>query len=310
MESLMPIYLMSERTRSVTIPGQALALSITGSVADAVLNIHAAADQPVVRSSSHRSVLPIVMGPLVVSVQPARGDFFGPDTVVQLGIGPDTADAVDPVQVVFEPVDVSGDSDVELATLTPAGTRIEIAVSALADRSLNPLGTAARAAARKVVGRRSEPSSHAVVIAVDASASMRSAFSDGSVSAAADIVVGVADAVGITDVSAMLVAEKPVAVPTEPARTLADSLRSAEPRWSAGVRWSTIDGIGARAVVCTDFPTQTLRQRFPVIAISTDPRLETDCAVLRPPARVSTPPLRCSASRRCWNGSRSHSFGA
>ncbi|KZS63004.1 hypothetical protein [Mycobacterium ostraviense] len=279
----MPIYLMSERTRSVTIPSQALALSITGSVAEAVLNVHAAADQPVVRSSSHRSVLPIVIGPLVVSVQPARGDFFGPDTVVQLTIGPDTADAVDPVQVVFEPVDVSGDSDVELATLTPAGTRIEIAVSAVADRPLNPLGTAARAAARKVVGRRSEPSSHPVVIAVDASASMRSAFSDGSVSAAADIVVGVADAVGITDVSAVLVAEKPVPVPTEPAGTLAGSLRNAEPRWSAGARWSAIAGNGGRTVVCTDFPTQILRQRFPVIAISTDPRLETDCAVLRPP---------------------------
>ena len=192
----MPIYLMGERTRSVTIPSQALALSISGSVDDAALNVRAAADQPVVRSSPHLSVLPIIIGPLTISVEPVRGGFFGPDTVVQLAIGPDTADDVDPVQVVFDPVDVSGDSDVELATLTPAGTRIEIAVSAVADRPLSRLGTAARAAARKVIGRRSEPSGDAVVIAVDASASMRSAFSDGSVSAAADIVVGVADAVG------------------------------------------------------------------------------------------------------------------
>jgi hypothetical protein len=35
--------------------------------------------------------------------------------------------------------------------------------------------------------------------------------------------------------------------------------------------------------VCTDFPTIAVRQRFPVLAISTDPRLEADCAVLRPP---------------------------
>lgn len=279
----MPIYVMSERTRSVTIPGQPLAVSISGSLDDVVLNVRAAADQPVVRSSPHRSVLPIVNGPLTISVEPVRGDFFGPDTVVQLAIGSDTADQVDPVQVVFDPVDVSGDSDVELATLTPAGARIEIAVSAVADRSLSPLGSAARAAARRVIGRRSEPSSDAVVIAVDASASMRSAFRDGSVSAAADIVIGVGDAVGITEVSAMLVAETPVPVATQGASTLADAIRNAEPRWSAGARWSTVAGTGARIVVCTDFPTQTLRQRFPVIAISTDPRLESDCAVLRPP---------------------------
>lgn len=279
----MPIYLMGERTRSVTIPSQALALSISGPVHDAALNVRATADQPVVRSSPHLSVLPIVIGPLTISVEPVRGGCFGPDTVVQLAIGPDTADTVDPVQVIFDPVDVSGDSDVELATLTPAGSRIEIAVSAMADRPLSRLGTAARAAARKVIGRRSEPSGDAVVIAVDASASMRSAFSDGSVSAAADIVVGVADAVGITNVSAVLVGDKPVPVPATVAPALADSIRSAEPRWSAGARWSTIAGNGARTVVCTDFPTQTLRQRFPVLAISTDPRLETDCAVLRPP---------------------------
>jgi hypothetical protein len=216
-------------------------------------------------------------------VEPVRGDYFGPETVVQLVIGPDTADTVDPVQVVFEPVDASGDSDVELATLTPVGTRIEIAVSAVADQPLSRLGTAARTAARKVIGRRSEASGDAVLIAVDASASMRSAFSDGSVSAAADIVVGVADAAGITDVSALLVGEKPVPVPAAGAPTLADSLRSVEPRWSAGARWSTIAGTDARTVVLTDFPTQALRQRFPVLAISTDPRLETECAVLRQP---------------------------
>ena len=288
----MPIYVLGTRTRSVAIPNQPLALAISGSVGDAALRIRAAADQPVVRSSAHLAVLPIVTGPLSVSVEPAGGGSFGQNSVIHLSIGPDTPDHVDPVQVVFDPIDVSGDSGVELATLTPAGTRIEVAVSAVADRPLSRLASAARVAARRVVGRRAEPSGGAVVIAVDTSASMRAAFDDGSVPAAVDIVVGIADAVGVTDVSAVLVGERHVPVLAEGAATLADAVRSAEPRWCAGARWSALTGDGARTVasddaprivVCTDFPTLAVRQRFPVLAIATDPRLDVDCAVLRPP---------------------------
>jgi hypothetical protein len=46
---------------------------------------------------------------------------------------------------------------------------------------------------------------------------------------------------------------------------------------------------GARTVVCTDFPTTAVRQRFPVLAITTDPRLEADCAVLYPPRPGADP---------------------
>jgi hypothetical protein len=307
----MPIYVLGERTRSVAIPHQAVALAITGSVADAALHIRAAADQPVARSSAHQVVLPIVTGPLTVSVEPVGNAAFGHNTVIHLSIGPDTPGGVDPVQVVFDPIDVSGDSGVELATLTPSGTRIEVAVSAVADRQLSRLASAARVAARSVVGRRSEPSAGAVVIAVDTSASMQSAFDDGSVPAAVDIVVGIADAVGVTDVSAVLVGERRIPVLCGGAAGLADAVRSAEPRWCAGARWAVVTADGAprtqasigaprtqasigaprtqasigapRTVACTDFPTLTVRQHFPVLAIATDPRLGVDCALLRPP---------------------------
>jgi hypothetical protein len=285
----MPIYVLGARTRSAAIPNQALALSISGSVRDAALHIRAAADQPVVRSSAHLTVLPVVTGPLTVSVEPVGGGSFGPNTVIHLSIGPDAPDDVDPVQVVFDPIDVTGDSGVELATLTPAGARIEVAVSAIADRPLSTLSTAARVAARSVIGRRSEPSGGAVLIAVDTSASMRSAFADGSVPAAVDIVVGIADAVGVADVSAVLVGEHRVPVLTASAATLADAVRDARPRWCAGVRWSAVAAEGARTVVCTDFPTTALRQRFPVLAITTNPRLEVDCAVLQPPRPGADP---------------------
>jgi hypothetical protein len=285
----MPIYVLGARTRRVAIPYQALALSISGSVADAALHIRAGADQPVVRSSAHLTVLPIVTGPLTISVEPVGDGAFSPNAVIHLSIGPDAPGGVDPVQVVFDPIDVSGDSGVELATLTPVGTRIEVAVSAVADRPLSRLGTAARVAARGVIGRRSEPSGGAVLIAVDTSASMRSAFADGSVPAAVDIVVGIADAVGVADVSAVLVGEHRTPVLTASAATLADAVRSAQPRWCAGARWSAVTADDARTVVCTDFPTMAVRQRFPVLAIATDPRLKADCAVLHPPRAGADP---------------------
>lgn len=285
----MPIYVLGARTRSVAIPNQALALSISGSVRDAALHIRATADQSVVRSSAHLTVLPIVTGPLTVSVEPVGDGSFGPNTVIHLAIGPDAPGDVDPVQVVFDPIDVTEDSGVELATLTPVGARIEVAVSAVPDRPLSRLGTAARVATRSVIGRRSEPSGGAVLIAVDTSASMRSAFADGSVPAAVDIVVGIADAVGVTDVSAVLLGEHRIPVLTASAATLADAVRSAQPRWCAGARWSAVTADGARTVVCTDFPTMAVRQRFPVLAITTDPRLQGDCAVLHPPRPGADP---------------------
>jgi hypothetical protein len=45
----------------------------------------------------------------------------------------------------------------------------------------------------------------------------------------------------------------------------------------------------ARTVVCTDFPTMAVRQRFPVLAIATDPRLQADCAMLHPPRPGADP---------------------
>jgi len=84
-------------------------------------------------------------------------------------------------------------------------------------------------------------------------------------------------------VSAVLVGEHRIPVLSAGAATLADAVRSAQPRWCAGARWSTVINEDARTVVCTDFPTMPVRQHFPVLAIATDPRLQADCAVLRPP---------------------------
>jgi hypothetical protein len=278
---LMPIYAVGERNQRVQIPSQALAVSISGSVSDAALDVRGQSDQPVMGSTAALVVLPRLTGPVLIGVRPVTGPQFGPGTVVSLSIGPDTTDDVDPVQVLFDPVDVSGDSGVEFARLTPQGARIEVSATAVADTPLSGLASAARSSARRVAGRGARPPGSPVVVALDTSASMRSAFANGSAAAATDIVVGVADAVGVRDVSALLVGSEATPVTGAAVAGLAEAVGRATPQWSAGARWSRLGP--ARAIVCSDFPTLSVRQRFPMIAISNDRRLDGDCARLPPP---------------------------
>ena len=192
----MPIYVVGARAQRVRIPNQALSITVTGSVTGAALDIRAGA-QTVVRSSDHHAVLPQIDAPLVVALIPRGAARFAPGTVVHLAIAHDTPTVADPVQVVFDPVDISGEAVVVFAELTPQGPDIEVAASALADTPMNPLAAAARSVARATVGRGRPARATPVVLACDTSASMRQWFADGSVAAAADIVVGVADALGL-----------------------------------------------------------------------------------------------------------------
>ncbi|AMD54099.1 hypothetical protein ATO49_05620 [Mycolicibacterium fortuitum subsp. fortuitum DSM 46621 = ATCC 6841 = JCM 6387] len=139
-------------------------------------------------------MLPSLTGPVTVVVRPVGTDRFGAGTLIHLAIAHDNPGDVDPVQVMFDPVDVGGDTVVTFAALTPNGTQIEVAVSAVADTPLSPLASAARTSARKVTGRGPGNSDGSVLLAIDTSASMRRWFADGSAFAAADIVIGVADA--------------------------------------------------------------------------------------------------------------------
>jgi hypothetical protein len=282
----MPIYVVGVRNQRVHIPNHPLAVSITGSVQGAELDVRAEEDQPVVRSTAHHAVLPRMIGPVTIAVRPVAAARFAAGTVIHLAIAHDNPGEVDPVQVLFDPVDVSGDSGVVFAVLRPMGSQIEVGVSAVADTPLSPLGSAARSSARKVIGRGPMQSEGSVVVALDTSGSMRPWFADGSVAAATDVVVGVAAAVGFRDVSAVLVGAEvtPVALSAAApgADGLADAIRRAQPRWSAGVRWSHL-AIGPRTIACTDFPTAAVQQRFPVIALSNDDRFDAVGARLPSP---------------------------
>jgi hypothetical protein len=275
----MPIYAVGVHNPRVQIPHQPLTVSISGSVGAAALLVSADHDQPVMRPNSHLAVLPRLSGPVSIGVRPATGvGVFAQGTVVNLAIGHDSATDIDPVQVVFDPVDVAGDAEVELAVLAPLVGGIEVMAAALPDIPLSPLASAARTSTRKVVGRGARTTHGAVLLAIDASASMRPVFVDGSVAAVADIIVGVADAVGVSDVTAVLVGETatPVPSPGGPAG-LAEAVSAIRPRWCAGARWSRLTETKARTIVCSDFPTTAVLPHYPVLAISSDPRLDSTC---------------------------------
>jgi hypothetical protein len=174
----MPIYVLGPRNPSVVIPNQALTVSISGALQSASLVVHAG-DEQVMQPNSHLAVLPQVNGPVSVAVVPAAGaDRFAAGTGVSLAIGHDSASDLDPVQVLFDPVDVSGDSSVELARLTAEGTNVKVTATAGADIPLSPPASAARASARKAVAHQ-RASSGPVLVALDTSASMLPVFAGG-----------------------------------------------------------------------------------------------------------------------------------
>jgi hypothetical protein len=279
----MPIYVLGPRNPSVEIPNQALTVSISGSVREASLVIHTDDDQATMQPNSHLAVLPRVSGPISVTVVPADADRFAANTKISLAIGHDAAGDLDPVQVLFDPVDVSRDSSPELARLIARGASVEVSAAAGADIPLSPLASAARASARKVLGRQTHAAHGPVLVALDTSASMLPVFAGGSAAAAIDVVVGVAAAVGISDVSAVLVGEEPIPVSCGVAAQLAAEVGQAAPRWSAGARWSRLPDNGGCIVVCTDFPTRTVLQRSVVLAFSDARGLDAHCVRMPTP---------------------------
>ena len=268
----MPIYVLNAGNQRAHIPVGPLSVSITGSVHDAALDLHAGPAQPVMRSSARHAVLPELVGPVTIAVRPASATRFAAGTVVHLAIAHDIPAEVDPVQVHFDPIDVSGDSAVVFAELRPQGQHIEIAVSAVADTALSPLAAAARTSARRIIGRGTGQIAAELVVALNVSASMRPWFADGSAAAATDVVVGVADALGIRSVAGVLVGEmspgfrrasRPAAWPMRCARCSPAGRRARAGRGCDRTRppWCVQTS-----------PTSVVKEGFAVITLSNDYR--------------------------------------
>lgn len=280
----MPIYLLGTYTRSVEIRNEPIRVSLLESNGGAELRVSSGASQRVVRINAQAVALPSITETSTVAVEPVDGTTFGHDTVVQLVIGPDAADRadeIDPVQVTFDPVNVSGCRLVELAALTPCRGGVEITVLACGDTPLSPLASMARTAARRSAGARCRSPGERLSVGVDTSASMWRAFRDGSVAAAVELIVGVADAIEIHDITANLIGADCTAVDA-PAAQLAEAVVRGPLRWSAGVRWSRMPP-AERAILLTDAMDYAAQQRIPAMWISADTRFAEQGALLAPP---------------------------
>ncbi|WP_142306102.1 hypothetical protein [Mycobacterium intracellulare] len=277
----MPIYLLGARTPSITIPNQTLSIAITGSVDKAYLYVDAGKDQNLVRISPQMVLIPAITSELTVGVKPIGTETFRHETIIHLSAGPDSPGALDPIQVAFDPVNVSGCQAMELAALTPRGARVEVLVRGAADVPLRQLASMARTAARRNAGVRAPSSGGSLSIGVDASASMKAAFADGSVAAAVDMLVGVADVAGIREISATLVGAHGVPVDAA-APDLAQALSTSPARWSAGARWSVLPD-GDRAMVVSDHVNHGTNRLLPTLCISDNYRLRAVAPLLAPP---------------------------
>lgn len=277
----MPIYLLGARTSSITIPNQTLSIAITGSVDEAFLYVEASNDQNVVRISPQMVLIPAITAELIVGVKPIGTGTFAHETIIHLSAGPDSHGELDPVQVAFDPVNVSGCQAMELAALTPCGRRVEVCVLGVADLPLSRLASMARTAARRKAGARLPSPGGSLSIGVDTSASMRAAFTDGSVAAAVDMLVGVADVAHIGPITATLVGAQ--AVPVDAAAPeLAQAVSTNPARWSAGARWSTLPD-SDRTVVVSDHVNHAVKRQFSTLCISGNHRLSAAAPLLAPP---------------------------
>ena len=145
-------------------------------------------------------VVPQVDGPVVVRAHPLQAERFGSGTVLDLTVGYESRQDLDPDRGVLNDLDVSGLRHRDIVALEPADGRIRVTVLGppAAEGPLSPVAALARDAAREILGIDQLPPSEAVtsLVGVDISASMRALHADGTVAQVLDILGGVHRVVG------------------------------------------------------------------------------------------------------------------
>lgn len=197
----MPTYVL-EGGKSISLPNKPVTIRLQSSRAGAV-RLEAAGEDQQVRSISPAPgllVVPQVPGPVTVRAVPADGERFGSGSVLNLVVGYESRQDLDPDRGVLNGLDVSGLRHRDVVLLEPNGDRVTVTVlGPPAAEAPLPAGAAlARDAARELLGTDQLPSRQAVraVVAVDVSASMRPLLADGSVAQVLDILAGVHRVVG------------------------------------------------------------------------------------------------------------------
>lgn len=197
----MPTYVL-EGGSSITLPTKPVSIRLQSSRAGAVRLEALGADGPVrsIAPAPGMLVVPQVPGPVTVRAVPVDGGRFPSGSVLNLTVGYESRQDLDPDRGVLNGLDVSGLRHRDVVMLEPTGGRITVTVlgPAAAEEPLTPGAELARDAAREVLGTDQLPGRSAVtaVVAVDVSASMRSLHADGTVGQVLDILAGVHRVVG------------------------------------------------------------------------------------------------------------------
>nr|WP_296779067.1 hypothetical protein [Rhodococcus sp. (in: high G+C Gram-positive bacteria)] len=195
----MPTYVLEGTGRAV-FPRKPVVVSLTVSGSASGADMHAlvdgVADSRAVRPTPGLMVLPRIDALTILRITPAGvGGEFAPGTSLHLSLTVEDRSDPDPDRAVIGPIDVSGESHVDVASLDSALDGI--AVSALRsepDLDLGPVGNIARSVTRLELGVDQLPESVQVDldVAVDCSASMLAALADGSIEEVCNMVAGIA----------------------------------------------------------------------------------------------------------------------
>lgn len=197
----MATYLL-DGTQSARLPRRPLAVTMTvggpnRSGARLTARLASGGEAAVVVHSPGMLIVPRVDEEIIISALPDAGRVeFDDQTTLYVSIGPDTDKDPDADNARLAPRDVSGLASIELASISAAGPdQVAIATRlVVADVPLSPLANRARVACRgalqvDALGAQDQIS---VGVVVDCSSSMAPLVDDGTVTTAADIVVGVA----------------------------------------------------------------------------------------------------------------------
>ena len=163
-------------------------------------------------------ILPAVEELTVVSVVPVGQDRFPSPTVLHLAVSVEDRTSLDPQRAVLVPIDVSGLEQKDLISVERIGETLSLRVAHhQEDADLGPLGNAARVATREVLGLQwlDESAAFNMMVAVDGSGSAVNLVQDGSMSALAQVLAGMAQVIaGGNQVRAAVVDGSVHAVPT------------------------------------------------------------------------------------------------
>lgn len=196
----MPTYVL-EGGKSITLPNHPVSIRLQ-SGAHVVRLEATAASGPVqaISPTAGLMVVPKVTEPVTIRTVPGSGERFGPGSVLDLMVGYESRQDLDPDRGVLSGVDVSGLRHRDILVLEPDEGRIRVTVLGppAAEAPLPPVAERARDAARELLGTDQLPPSEAVtsVVAVDLSASMRALLADGTLAQVLDIIAGVHRVVG------------------------------------------------------------------------------------------------------------------